>query len=445
MKLDLTKPAQITKALKAHPVKKPIELTDNTIKGLTLRCRRMPDGTTIGSFGVRIMVDGKAQRVSLGDYASLTGAEARAAALAARQAAEQGATLKSHRAAAKEARLAAEAAKTQAAEEAVVEAIANTSLYDLLFVDVPEIKNGNEVKQEGRVSFDTMHWQKIKSGDGASRAVRNLLGDTIHQPALGLTAKDLEAAFLRKADTAPHAATRAVAYLRPALNHLSKRGLVPMGLLDLCEDHAVATVRRDRVLTKDEWTAVWHATDAGTPAHNAVRILALTGARNREVAGMTPDELHLDKNEWHLPTDRSKNSDAHIFTLCPRAVEIIRSQLTHNAEIGRADGPVFSTDGESPVWLGSKVKNAIDTQSGVEAWRFHDLRRSFATGLAESGVSAEVVDRMLNHRASSTMGGVAGIYNKSQRLTERHAASQIWGQTTDQWIDGTSAKVIKIG
>lgn len=427
MKHDLTKPTAIAKALKVQPVRKPIELGDTAIKGLSLRCRKMPDGTIAGSWNCRTMIDGKALRVSLGDYASMNGTQARAAALAAREAAQQGKTVQSHKEAAKEARLAAQAT-------AEAQAQASTSLHDFLYIDAPD-----------RPSFETIHWQHLKSGAAVAQQVRNFMGDDIHLPAASLTPQDMERIFLRKSDTAPHSATRSIAYLRPALNHLAKRGHAPFRLLDLCDDHTTAVVKRDRVLTKDEWIAVWHATDAGSQANNAVRVLMLTGARNREVAGMEPSELHLDKAEWHLPTDRSKNTDAHVFTLCPRAVSILRSQITHNAEIGHSDGPVFSTDGESAVWLGSKVKNAIDAKSGVTGWRFHDLRRSFATGLAESGTSAEIVDRMLNHRASSTMGGVAAIYNKSQRLTERHAAAEKWGSITDHWIDGKStAKVIKI-
>lgn len=148
---------------------------------------------------------------------------------------QQGQTVLSHAATAKAARLAAHA-------KTVAEAQASTSLHDLLFVDAPD-----------RKSFDAIHWQNLKSGPAAANLVRNLMGDDIHRPAIELTPQIMEQVFTRKIDTAPHTATRAITYLGPAIKHLAIRGHVAMGLLDLCQDHKVATVKRDRVLTQDEW------------------------------------------------------------------------------------------------------------------------------------------------------------------------------------------------
>jgi integrase len=399
-------------------------LTDTAIKGLSARIRKT-DGALVGNWALRTTNDGKTTRVSLGDFATMDGTHARAAAIQARNDALQGAAVQSYRAEAKAKREAARKAAQQAAEAA-------TSLHDLLFVDTPT-----------RRSFEAIHWQDLKSGDNAVRQVKNFLGDEIHRPANSFTPQDFEQIFMRKADTAPHSAARGLAYLRPAMKHLAKRGHVAPGLLDLCEDHTISTTRRDRILTQGEWVAIWNSL-SDSPAHAAVKILSLTGARNREVAAMRADELHLEKAEWHLPTDRSKNGDPHIFCLPPRAVEILRARIELNEAIGHGGGPVFTTDGTTPVWLGSKIKAAIDSASGVHGWRFHDLRRTFATALADRGVSDALVDQMLNHRASASRGGVAGTYNRSLRLTDRHAAAARWGQITDGWVDGTTGTVVKI-
>lgn len=431
MKIDITKPMALKAALKPHPDRKSIEVSDTVVKGLSARVRRI-DGAVVGQWNCRVTIDGKTKRVSLGDVAQMDGTAARLAAIKARDDAKAGKTIVSASTAARQAQAEAEQAAVQSAKDM-------TSLHDLLFTD-----------EGDRKSYDTLKWQNMKSGDDAARGVRNLLGDLIHRPAREISMHDLERAFLTKADTAPHAASRGLAYLRPALLHWMKRGYIDRDVLDLVEDHKVKTTKRERVLTQDEWVKVWLATGTellnATPAGLAVKILMLTGARNREVAQMRVDELHLDKAEWHLPTDRSKNADPHIFCLPPKAVEVIEHTMAMRETLGVADSEfVFTNDGHSPVWLGSKIKRDIDSRSGVANWVFHDLRRTMATQLAERGTSGEVVDLMLNHRASASRGGVAGVYNRSLLLDQRHAAAERWGIITSAWLDEPISNVVQLG
>jgi integrase len=301
-----------------------------------------------------------------------------------------------------------------------------------------------------RKSWSAAHWDGLKNGHVYARQVELLMGDDIHRAAAELTPEILEQIFLRKHDSAPFGATRAMSYLRPALNHFAKRGLCAYNLLDLASDHKTKTVRRERVLTPDEWVCIWKA--AGTvmfnmgPAGLAIRTLMMTGARNREVAAMQVDELHLDRYEWHLPKDRSKNEEPHIFCLPAKAVEQIKQALVMK-EHHNIPGPwVFSKKGKAPVMIGSKIKTGMDCRSGVKDWVFHDLRRTFATQLAERGFSGEIVDMCLNHKASASRGGVAGVYNRSVRLEDRHNAANGWQNITNNWLDETTSNdnVVKL-
>lgn len=61
----------------------------------------------------------------------------------------------------------------------------------------------------------------------------------------------------------------------------------------------------------------------------------------------------------------------------------------------------------------------------VAAFRLHDLRRTFSTGLGELSVEPDVIELLLNH-SSGLRAGVASTYNKSQRLPERKAALERW-------------------
>ena len=75
----------------------------------------------------------------------------------------------------------------------------------------------------------------------------------------------------------------------------------------------------------------------------------------------------------------------------------------------------------------SKAKKRIDLLSGVDNWRFHDLRRSFATYTTEKlEIPPVVIDKVLNH-VSGAVKGVAAIYQRGEYLEQRREALQAWG------------------
>jgi integrase len=60
----------------------------------------------------------------------------------------------------------------------------------------------------------------------------------------------------------------------------------------------------------------------------------------------------------------------------------------------------------------------------------HDLRRTFATRLAQMKVAAHVVERLLNHKLGSignnTGGIVSEVYNRAAYLPEMREAIGLW-------------------
>ena len=81
----------------------------------------------------------------------------------------------------------------------------------------------------------------------------------------------------------------------------------------------------------------------------------------------------------------------------------------------------------------SKDKKAFDKRCGVSKWTLHDLRRTFATRIAELGVLPHVVERLLNHRlgaisnkTQSIVTDVAEVYNLAIFLPEMRAAVVVW-------------------
>jgi integrase len=192
---------------------------------------------------------------------------------------------------------------------------------------------------------------------------------------------------------------------------------------------------RDRILTDVEVVKFWKATTTvGEPWSAVLRLLLLTGCRVREIAELSRSEFSAHESAIYLPGERTKNRRPHIVALAPTAREIIES-------VPRMDGYMFTTNGRSPITGFGKIKKRLDAAMGnVPPWRLHDLRRTAVTGMAELGIAPHIIELCVNH-VSGTRGGVAGIYNRSEMMTERRAALERWAQHVVGLVEGRVANV----
>ena len=71
----------------------------------------------------------------------------------------------------------------------------------------------------------------------------------------------------------------------------------------------------------------------------------------------------------------------------------------------------------------------VEKTSGVAHFKWHDLRRTFMTELAEHSIgNADTVDACLNHRQSATRSGVRAAYNHATLTTQKVAIMSAWGE-----------------
>ncbi|MBB4266816.1 hypothetical protein [Roseospira visakhapatnamensis] len=68
---------------------------------------------------------------------------------------------------------------------------------------------------------------------------------------------------------------------------------------------------------------------------------------------------------------------------------------------------------------------AADGLPPLPPWVWHSLRHTVATGLHALGVAPHVIEATLNH-VSGARGGIAGVYNHAEYLTERREALSLW-------------------
>src|SRR5262245_19415117 len=193
---------------------------------------------------------------------------------------------------------------------------------------------------------------------------------------------------------------------------------------------------RDRVLDDKELRKVWNAAERlDHPWTGIVKLLILTGQRRNEIADLHWSEIDLDERVIHLPPARTKNARAHDVPLSAPALALITGLRR------LADADLVFTIRRQPVTGFSRMKERLDTESGVTDWTLHDLRRTVASGLQRLGVRLEVTEAVLNHKSGST-AGIVGVYQRHDYAAEKRDALARWGDHVDGLVSGRRANVM---
>jgi integrase len=157
-----------------------------------------------------------------------------------------------------------------------------------------------------------------------------------------------------------------------------------------------------------------------TFAVNAIRLLALTGARKREILDAKWEFVNLDLKMMNLPD--SKGGKKPIL-LPDAAVEILRT-------LPRIAGNPYIFPGEVEGKPRADLKHpwdAIRAEAALDGLRIHDLRHSFASLGVNDNVPLEVVGKLLGHKDIATTQRYAHIYNQASRNAVQKIGDQIAG------------------
>jgi integrase len=180
-------------------------------------------------------------------------------------------------------------------------------------------------------------------------------------------------------------------------------------------------------LADSELRRMWLAAEQiGAPYGVIVQVLALTGQRRGEVAGMRWDELDLEQCLWTLPAERTKNKRRHEVPLPPQAMEIIKG-------LSRIGDHVFTYDGDAAVNCWGKIEDLRALVGDMPQWTLHDLRRTAASGMARLGVNLPVIEKILNH-VSGSFAGVVSVYQRHEFAEEKRAALEKWADHVERLV-----------
>jgi len=223
-----------------------------------------------------------------------------------------------------------------------------------------------------------------------------------------------------------------------------------------CAGRRVPTEKspRTRALDDTEIKLFWDGlddTDMEIQHQLALKFLLATMQRRGEVVCAPWREFNLDTRLWEISIGRlksrmkRKNIVPHLVPLSSLAISLLKQikKLSGNSEFlfpskiaGRHIDPATVT---------KALRTVMDEDSAdrinVKYCNVHDLRRTATTGMTRIGIPLFIAEKVLNHVAP----GVAGkVYDKYDYLEEKKDAMNQWGRKLEALAVGEKAKVIAL-
>lgn len=182
---------------------------------------------------------------------------------------------------------------------------------------------------------------------------------------------------------------------------------------------------RERYLSKDEVRRFLAALDScdNVPVASGLRTLLFSGLRSREVFALRWDDVIDETRSIHLR--RTKSGKArHVYLSSAAWAEIERMRGLH---IG--DHP-FVFPGRmpnTPVMQPHHAFRAILKVAGINDFRIHDLRHSFASAMVQSGTTLFEVQKSLGHASSQMTQRYSHLTDTALRDRAEVAAQHLTG------------------
>jgi integrase len=220
-------------------------------------------------------------------------------------------------------------------------------------------------KNRYRIKFLAERFRDFNVSDFTFRAVQEFIDERLESVSSGMALKD-------------------VAYIKAAINKARREELT-----DFVPNfpRIKASRPRNRWLTFEEEERLINA--AASHLKPIIRFAVDTGGRRSELLKL--DWRYVDFKNRRVTFVQTKNGEDRTVRLCERAYETLEA-------LGPKDsGPVF-TYGDKAI---TGFKSSFDTarsKAGIEDFRFHDLRHTFASRLVQGGVPLYDVMHLTGHK-----------------------------------------------
>jgi len=274
-------------------------------------------------------------------------------------------------------------------------------------------------------------------------------------PAIGkrkifsLKLTDIEKLHTKMKDV-PIAANRAHALLGATFRQAIRWGVMDKNPADGLKRYQEP--KRDRYLSDDERARLIQAlhdfptfkTLSGQYKVNAEKmqsctvllLLMLTGCRKGEALQAHWTQFDLKAGTWTKKSAHTKQKLDHTTSLSSYALDLVNKikALDHDS--------IYLFPGKAPDTHQTDLKKtwkAICKQAGLDDFRIHDIRHSFASTLVNEGESLSIIGEILGHTQAITTARYAHIYHDTKR-----AAAEKVGAIVEHARTGKTGEVVLI-
>jgi integrase len=197
--------------------------------------------------------------------------------------------------------------------------------------------------------------------------------------------------------------------------------------------------RRERWLSDDELGRILQvlSTHPNERAANAVRLQLLTGARIGEVLSARWSDVYLTRGVWIKPSHHTKQNRTEHLPLSAPALALL---AVMRERAGATQQYLFPGNAPGKPLRGiKKFWRNITEQAGLGDYRLHDNRHTHASHLVSSGLSLEIVGRLLGHTNPLTTKRYAHLSDHPLR-----AAAERFGSKMDALREAQQAEIVPI-
>jgi integrase len=209
-------------------------------------------------------------------------------------------------------------------------------------------------------------------------------------------------------------ANRALALLSILYNKAIDWDLLPLPVNPASRVRRFREHSRSRFVTADEMPAFLAAVeDAPDLIRDFIKILLFTGGRKASVQGARWEQFDPKADVWTIPARLSKPGRAYALPMVSQAVVVLDARP-------RA-GPWVFPGRSRAGYLTQPHKgwHAVLSAAGLSGLTPHDLRRTLATWMGDTGASTPLIRAMLGHKPKD----VTDIYARAN-LEPTRAAMQ---------------------
>lgn len=200
--------------------------------------------------------------------------------------------------------------------------------------------------------------------------------------------------------------------------------------------HRPKVVHR-RPLSRDEIRALLNALDKFSGHRTtsiAMQLMLLTFVRTVELRAALWSEFDLDRAEWRIPAERMKMREMHIVPLSRQAIALLQELRTLTGNRVHLFPNIRSP---RTCMTATTLNRALERMGfngkGTIGFSGHGFRATASTLLNEMGYRSEVIERQLAHAERNK---VRASYNQAEYMEERRSMMQQWADLIDSISKG---------